>query len=146
MTILIAEDNAVLAKNIVKCLCRCGYEAVSVGTAAAARRILAGTPVSALCLDLQLPDGNGMSIIEDREGFFTPNLPVVVMTGTGTEEDRRRAEACGARAFLMKPFALDELKAVLAEALGTPKPRDRSARARGAALDGWNCMNSGRRS
>lgn len=119
MTVLIAEDNVVLAKNIAKCLNRSGYKTIAVATVAAAQEILADTCLSALCLDVQLADGNSLSVIENRAAFFTPNLPVVIMTGTGTAEDKRRAEACGAKAFLMKPFPLEDLTAILADALGT---------------------------
>ena len=117
MTILIAEDNAVLAKSIIKSLARDGYHAVAVHSLSAARAMLAHTPVEALCLDLQLPDGNGMSIAEDRP---MSQVPIVVMTGTGSAEDRRRAEKCGVTAFLTKPFALSELTDILRRALAEP--------------------------
>ena len=117
MTILIAEDNASLAKSIARCLRQSGYETEIVGTVSAASVALVSDHVTALCLDIQLPDGDGLDILEKSVRPQHPNLPVVIVTGHGTDIDRRRAEKSGALAFLIKPFPLADLRTIFERAL-----------------------------
>jgi uncharacterized domain HDIG len=61
-------------------------------------------------LDLMLPDASGNDILAQiRENSSTRLLPVVMMTGHGTRDDRLRAQRTGVTDFLAKPVAADEL-------------------------------------
>ncbi len=125
VTILIAEDNTILAKSISRCLQQSGYATCMATSALATRKVLERNAVSALCLDLQFPDGNGLDILETYVRPLCKNIPVVIITGSGSEADRQRAERSGVLAFLIKPFALAELKSIFDDALGnTCKPAD----------------------
>lgn len=118
VTILIAEDNIILAKSISRCLRQSGYTTQTATSAAATRKALECSTISALCLDLQLPDGNGLDILDLCVRPTRKDMPVVIITGSGSESDRGRAERSGVLAFLIKPFALAELKSILDGALG----------------------------
>jgi DNA-binding response OmpR family regulator len=113
VTILIAEDNAILARSIARRLAQCGVASEVVGSVAALRRVIHQQQISALCLDLQLPDGDGLDALETVVRPLRAALRVVVVTGTGTDEDRRRALRNGAVGFLIKPFPLQELMDLL---------------------------------
>ena len=119
VTILIAEDNLILSKSISRCLKMRGYSTKSVASVAETRSAIETQAFEALCLDLQLKDGTGLEILESGVKWQNPGTPVILMTGTGTERDRERAEKAGARAFLTKPFALCDLVGALERALST---------------------------
>jgi DNA-binding response OmpR family regulator len=119
VTILVVEDNEILARSISRCLCRLGHQAQSVTTLAAARRVLREQKVKAICLDLQLPDGSGLDLLEHDLRPACPVMPAVIVTGAGSDADRARAARHGALAFLTKPFALSELGSILDGALNS---------------------------
>jgi putative two-component system response regulator len=87
-----------------------GYAVAEVGTGEAAlERIRADAP-DLVFLDLQLPDLSGHSILEAiRAEPATRLLPVVMLTGLATSEQKKRAYELGVTDFLAKPFAPDEL-------------------------------------
>lgn len=124
MTILIAEDNTILAKSISRYLQQSGYATSLASSAVATRKALEFNGVSALCLDIQFPDGNGLDILETHVRPLHKNIPVVIITGSGSDADRQRAERSGVLAFLIKPFALAELKSIFADALGDARKPD----------------------
>ncbi|HWB70451.1 MAG TPA: response regulator transcription factor [Solirubrobacterales bacterium] len=70
-----------------------------------------------LLLDLTLPDASGLDVlreIRDSDGVgarFDPNLPVIVLTGRGSDADRVRGLDSGADDYLTKPFHMPELRA-----------------------------------
>jgi DNA-binding response OmpR family regulator len=119
VTILIAEDNLSLSKSISRCLRLRGYQTKAVASAAETHAAVRTQSFDALCLDLQLPGGSGLEILETSLTWKCPRTPVILMSGTGTEVDRKRGELAGARAFLTKPFALTELVGVLETALAS---------------------------
>ena len=61
-TLLIVDDEAVLARNLVKLFTRLGFEAQHAAAIGEAERILATTPVDVVLLDLRLPDGSGLDL------------------------------------------------------------------------------------
>jgi DNA-binding response OmpR family regulator len=66
-----------------------------------------------ILLDLHLPDIYGSEVLAQIKAI-SPQTPVIILTGHGTEEDRRVCMQQGAHAFWHKPLVIDELMAVLA--------------------------------
>jgi DNA-binding response OmpR family regulator len=70
-----------------------------------------------LLLDLYLPDASGLDVlreIREADGIdsrFDPNLPVIVLTGRGAEDDRVRGFESGADDYMTKPIRYQELRA-----------------------------------
>lgn len=102
-----AEDRAVLRRSLLKGLERrlvCheatnGEEAIEAY--AQAHTTLA--PLDLLLLDLNLPDMNGLEILQELKGAHNRlPIPVVVLTGTPREEEARAALAAGAQDFIAK--------------------------------------------
>ena len=95
MRLLIVEDNVELARLVANGLLAAGYEADVVGTAGEAREATRGMSYAAMILDLGLPDGDGLSLVEpaplrstagDRaDGAWRPAGP-----GRGPAQRRRR--------------------------------------------------------
>jgi CheY-like chemotaxis protein len=68
-------------------------------------------PLPALILlDLKMPGTNGTEVLKwIRAQPRLSSIPVVVLSGSGLEEDMREAYACGANAFLIKPVSFNAL-------------------------------------
>ena len=61
-------------------------------------------------MDLDLPDGNGLTGIEDlRRDLMTENIPVIAFSGMDAETNRPRAMAAGCSDYFSKPFKLYDL-------------------------------------
>jgi two-component system KDP operon response regulator KdpE len=68
-------------------------------------------PPDAMVLDLILPDGSGVEVLEDLRRWS--NLPVIVLSAVGDEREKVRALDVGADDYITKPFGTDELLARL---------------------------------
>jgi DNA-binding response OmpR family regulator len=66
-----------------------------------------------ILLDLHLPDIYGSEVLTQIK-VISEMTPVIILTGHGTEKDRRACMQQGAYAFWHKPLIIDELMAVLA--------------------------------
>ena len=67
-----------------------------------------------ILLDLHLPDIYGTEVLT-RIRKNDERTPVIIVTGHGTEKDRRECMQRGAYAFMHKPVGIDELMTILAE-------------------------------
>lgn len=72
---------------------------------------MAVRPPDAMVLDLILPDGSGVDVLEDLRCWS--NLPVIVLSAVGDEREKVRALDVGADDYITKPFGTDELLARL---------------------------------
>ena len=67
-------------------------------------------------LDLGLPDGDGLDIIQSLSGYFEKGaIPVVVVTSSTNPERHQNALEMGARAVITKPFEADEIRNAIAQ-------------------------------
>lgn len=115
--ILIVEDIPALALMYAGHLEKAGYEAVVVDTGAAVLRALAkGEAFSALLLDLQLPDIDGLELLRSNVDLLMKQ-PVIVVTADGSLSRAIEAMRLGAYDFLVKPLAAKRLLAVVASAI-----------------------------
>ena len=112
--LLIVDDERRFADMLAKrltlrgCICESCYEGLE------ALNLLKQKIFSLVLLDLHLPDIYGTEVlarIKDR----SPATPVIVLTGHGTEKDRRECMELGAYAFMHKPLGIDELMGILAK-------------------------------
>ena len=106
--ILLAEDEPVLARNIVRSLEKSGARVAHAPSVAATRAALSRGAFDLVIADISFGDGDGLEVIGD----FAPSLegtPVIVMTGQDSVVNRARAECLPVAAFLSKPFALSRL-------------------------------------
>jgi putative two-component system response regulator len=108
--VLVVDDEAPLRALLRRFLERSGYVVAEVGTGEEALEQIRRDPPDLVFLDLQLPDRSGHSILEAiRAEPATRLLPVVMLTGLATSEQKVRAYELGVTDFLAKPFAPDEL-------------------------------------
>jgi two-component system KDP operon response regulator KdpE len=122
--VLLVEDeelNRVLVRAI---LARAGdpgvrgIELVEAATLATARDRLSDGEVDVVLLDVNLPDGNGLTLaaeLAERGGEDRPQ--VVALTASVLPHERAAAMSAGCDAFLDKPYAAAELIGILTEQL-----------------------------
>lgn len=118
MRLLVVEDEPDLAEAVAKGLRRDGY-AVDVSlTGSDALEKLAINAYDLVCLDLNLPDMDGVEICRRlrtdpllRPGDDEPAARVLMLTARGSLEDRVAGLDSGADDYLAKPFAFAELQA-----------------------------------
>jgi CheY-like chemotaxis protein len=72
------------------------------------------TPPQYVVIDVRLPDIDGIKLLKVIK-FTYPELPVVVITGYGTDTTAADAKSEKADAYLEKPFTVDELTKIFAE-------------------------------
>ena len=72
---------------------------------------------NAVFLDVSLPDTDGISILQQIKESY-PDLPVVIITGHGSEKLRERVTRYGAEAYLEKPLSLEKIREILTQLRG----------------------------
>jgi DNA-binding NtrC family response regulator len=105
--VLLLEDDSVLRRRLSAHLRALGAEVTEVTTIGKARAALSGLHFDFALVDLHLPDGEALELL--REGAFSENTGVVVMTAFGGIKDAVEAMRQGAGDYLSKPFEPDEL-------------------------------------
>jgi len=105
--ILLLEDDAPLRKRLASYLRQLGAEVTEAGSLEEARRQLRDLRFEFALVDLHLPDGEVLSLL--REGAFSENTGVVVMTAFGGVKQAVEAMRLGAGDYLSKPFEPEEL-------------------------------------
>jgi DNA-binding response OmpR family regulator len=119
MRLLIVEDNIELSRLVAAGLGAAGYETDVVGSVGEAREAVRSVSYAAMILDLNLPDGDGLSILIELRRRMDP-LPVLVLTARDGLQDRVNGLRNGADDYLAKPFAVVELVARLEAILRRP--------------------------
>ena len=113
--VLVVDDDEAVRKACCDVMERKGFAAMGAGSVAAARAILKHQKIDLLLLDLKLPDGGGLTLLEQVKTLY-PDTSVVVMTAFATVASAVEAMRIGAADYLTKPFALEELTTVLERA------------------------------
>jgi DNA-binding response OmpR family regulator len=112
MKVLIVEDNAELARNIQDFLIREGYVCEWTSTCDQALEKLNAFRYDCVVLDIMLPDGDGLSVLEFiKEHKIKSN--VLIISAKNSLDDRIQGLDLGADDYLTKPFHLPELNARL---------------------------------
>ncbi len=125
--VLLAEDNASLAQALETFLAGQGLTVVTAPTGIEALRLLAGSDIDLLLLDLRLPGVSGVEILQKiRKSPRWATLPVIIMSGVYKGESYvEGARRLGVKYYLEKPFTreafLQAVQGALAAA-GTSAP------------------------
>lgn len=110
MKILIIEDEEELSKSIVEYLSEEKYLCESVYTFAQAMEKIEGYNYDCILLDITLPDGNGLKILEELKKENKQD-GVIIISAKNSLDDRVMGLNIGADDYLTKPFHLSELNA-----------------------------------
>lgn len=122
--VLVVDDDDLVTSQISWLLEENGFAFECVGTVAAAMRRLDEATVGAVVLDLYLPDGTGMAVLE-RALALEPPPPVLMMTARAEIRSAVDAMRQGASDFIEKPIDLEDLRARLERVIDIASVRRR---------------------
>jgi two-component system, OmpR family, response regulator len=109
-TLLLIEDDKELVKYLKDYLTSEGFSVKSVVNGSEAKEILKKIQPDLVVLDLNLPDLQGESLCKEIKKD-NPHLPVIILTGKNTLNDKLNAFGIGADDYVTKPFNAEELLA-----------------------------------
>jgi two-component system response regulator ResD len=110
-SVLVVEDDPTVAEVVTSYLERVGHRTRAISDGLVAARLLAEVPpgeIDLVILDLMLPGLDGIEICR-RLRQSHPNLPVIMLTALGQEDDRIAGLEVGADDYVTKPFSPREL-------------------------------------
>ena len=114
--ILIIDDERPILLTLEALLGRHGYETETAATAAAGLRALKNKPASLVLLDLQLPDAEGLQML-DQIKSANRDTPVIILTAHDSLNNAIESIKRGAYHFISKPYAPEELLSLVEKAL-----------------------------
>ena len=122
-TVLVVDDEALIRWSLSEGLADAGWTVLQAATGAEARsavRALEGRSF-VLLLDLRLPDVSDMSLIRELRAA-RPDVPMIVMTAHGSDDDAVQARMTGVHSFVGKPFDVGEIVALVDAAADSIQP------------------------
>ena len=112
MRILLVEDDAVLGNVMLRSLGDAGHRVDLAVTLERARHFWRVQPFDAVLLDLNLPDGSGLTALREARAR-NDRTPTLVLTARNRTDERIAGLDAGADDYLGKPFELAEVEARL---------------------------------
>lgn len=109
-TILVADDSPVSRRLISYTLQRNGHTVITVSDGQEALAQLMETTFDLVIADLSMPNVDGLTLLRAlRNDERRCDLPLIMLTASGQDEDRLKAQATGANDFLTKPTSSRQL-------------------------------------
>lgn len=134
--VLVVDDEAPIRKFLRISLTAAGYRIAEAGSAAEALRSIEDSDADLIVLDLGLPDADGKDLIAAMRA--RSQVPILVLSVRGDEQEKVAALDAGANDFVTKPFGVGELLARIRAALrsvGEPPPLPGPLEIDGLSLD-----------
>ena len=116
-TVLLVEDVPLAQKVATLILEEEGCRVFWAGSGRQALQLAAQVAVDLICMDLHLPDGDGLSLTQQIRQHPGPNqqTPIVALTANDGLQYRKKAQEVGMNGFLVKPLVPSQAQKVLAE-------------------------------
>ncbi len=109
-SIVIVEDEPPIREGVAAALRAAGYQPIEAADGEAGLAAARRPGVDLVLLDLRLPKLDGMDVLA-RLRKTHANLPVIILTARGSEEERVAGLQAGADDYVVKPFSARELVA-----------------------------------
>jgi len=118
--VLVVDDEPDLLELLELTLSRMGLDTSRAQSVGEAIKTLDSQPFDLCLTDMRLPDGEGLRVVEHitEKGL---DVPVAVITAHGSAENAVAALKAGAFDYLAKPVALEQLRALVKQALKVPE-------------------------
>lgn len=108
--VLVIDDDPVVGKSFDRVLSPKGYAVISAASGADALEKLAKEDYDVVFTDIKMPEMDGIEVAR-RIKASRPWLPVVIVTGYGSEANEMRARQLGVAHFLHKPLSPELIEA-----------------------------------
>src|SRR5262245_22381517 len=113
--VLVCDDEMQIRRALRVVLRDAGFDVIETADAKEAVDAAAVNPPDAAIIDLLLPDGDGIEVTRSIREWS--QMPILVLSAVGEEDQKVRALEAGADDYVTKPFGPDELIARLRAAL-----------------------------
>lgn len=123
-TILIVDDDDLICQLLRDLLSRNELSVIVALDGFEALKALSAQPVDVVLTDVNMPGMNGIVLMEEIKKI-SPDLPVIVMTGWGTEDIAVKALQGGAFNFCRKPFNVHEIVRIVKKGLEVKRLSDK---------------------
>lgn len=130
--ILVVEDNPDILESLQSTLETDGYEVFIATRAGQALPLIAGQAPDLVILDIELPDGDGYSVLQQLRERGNA-CPVLMLSARSLENDKVLGFRLGADDYVTKPFSIMELLARIAALLRRARPVEAVSEARSGA-------------
>lgn len=119
--LIIVDDDRSLGVTLIKILQKAGYDVRLAATGSEAIKFIredheAGRAINSAMIDVRLPDMNGVDVLREIRKLH-PDTGVIMMTGNADTASAIGALNEGAFAYLLKPYSIDDVKAILTRAI-----------------------------
>ncbi len=114
-SVLVCDDEPQILRALKVVLREAGFEVIGTETAREALDAAAVRSPDAAIVDLVLPDGDGVEVCAQLRSWS--EMPILVLSAVGEEEQKVRALEAGADDYVTKPFGSRELVARLRAAM-----------------------------
>jgi len=114
--LLIVDDEEIALRNLDRVMAKEGYAVTTTPSGAEALMLIAQQPFDIVLTDLRMEKVDGMQILRACRASH-PDTEVIMITGYATTESAVEAMKHGAFYYIAKPFRLDEVRKVVAEAM-----------------------------
>jgi DNA-binding NtrC family response regulator len=114
--ILIVDDERIALRNLEHVMKKEGYDVTATQSGANALKILEGHQFDVVLSDLRMEKVDGMQILKKTRELY-PDTEVVMITGYATLDSAVETMRHGAFYYIAKPFKLEEVRKVVAEAV-----------------------------
>ena len=120
MIVLIADDEQPI-RSLVRRLLGDRYIVLEAADGEAAVDMARRYEPALILMDILMPKMSGYAALRAiKTDPVTKGIPVVMLTGLGTEFDKELAKQMGADAYITKPFSLQDLKKTIGRLLKSP--------------------------
>ncbi|HEY4043389.1 MAG TPA: response regulator [Rhodopila sp.] len=135
--VAVVEDDPEISRMMINYMTDHGFEVTAARTGRDLDRVMSGAKIDCVILDVGLPGEDGLSICRRLRG--KSSVPIIMVTGRGTDTDRVVGLELGADDYLPKPFNPRELvarvRAVLRRSAGAAPPEGQAAQT--LVFEGW---------
>jgi CheY-like chemotaxis protein len=115
LAILVVEDCQDNAEMLVELLQQLGHRVRTAPTASSAFGLLKESLPDVVLLDLELPDMDGYEVAKTIRAEHGTRIRILAVTGFSGDAPRERAREAGFDAYVVKPYRIEELVALMSE-------------------------------
>ena len=115
--VLLVDDEQEFAQTLSERLNTRNYGSYPVFDGEQALQLLGNEIPDVMVLDLKMPGMGGVDVLRDAKAL-NPEIEVIVLTGHGSEDDKKECMELGAFAYLHKPVDLSQLTEIIDKAHG----------------------------
>lgn len=120
--VLIVEDEPAILTSLEFILQHAGWKIACVSDGEAAMQYISSSKPRVVVLDLMLPKKNGFEVLKAlRADSKTHDLPILILTAKGQQQDRSTALELGANDFVTKPYANSDVVDAVQNLIGKPE-------------------------